>query len=361
MLKQTSWVLLIPFLLACSKNKTQLKAEYKTITESVYASVNLVPKNYYKVSSAQGGIIDKMFVSVGDTVEEGMEIVKIKDDKVDISQDNSRLNYEIVQSKTNQTSGTIAQFQKKIEIAYLQLENDSVNFKRQENLWKNKIGSKAEYEAKKMKYDLSKNNYKQLISELELIKKELNNQLKIALNNWQINLSQKKDYVIKSNLSGLVYDVFKKQGEWVNVNEAIAIIGNKDWFVVEMNIDEKEISKIKTKQKVIITLKAYPNQIFEANISKIHPKINAQTQTFLVEAEFSKAYSNLYMGLSGEANIVIGQTKKGLVIPKNWIVNNQVYTDNGWVDIKQGIGNLFEVEVLKGIDTNTVILPLPKK
>jgi hypothetical protein len=189
----------------------------------------------------------------------------------------------------------------------------------------------------------------------------LDNQLKIALNNWQINLSQKKDYIIKSNLSGLVYDVFKKQGEWVNVNEAIAIIGNKDWFVVEMNIDEKEISKIKTKQKVIITLKAYPNQIFEANISKIHPKINAQTQTFLVEAEFSKAYSNLYMGLSGEANIVIGQTKKGVVIPKNWIVNNQVYTDNGWVDIEQGIGNLFEVEVLKGIDTNTVILPLPKK
>ncbi len=361
MFKQSVLLLFIPIWMACTKNKTQLKAEYKTITESVYASVNLVPKNYYKVSSAQSGIIDKMFVSVGDTVEEEMEIVKIKDDKVDISQDNSRLNYEIVQSKTNQTSGTIAQFQKKIEIAHLQLENDSVNFKRQENLWKNKIGSKAEYEAKKMKYDLSKNNYKQLISELELIKKELDNQLKIALNNWQINLSQKKDYVIKSNLSGLVYDVFKKQGEWVNVNEAIAIIGNKDWFVVEMNIDEKEVSKIKRGQKVLITLKAYPNQIFEANISKIHPKINAQTQTFLVEAEFSKAYPNLYMGLSGEANIVIGQTKKGVVIPKNWIVNKQVFTDNGWVNIEQGIGNLFEVEILKGIDTNTIILPLPKK
>jgi hypothetical protein len=67
------------------------------------------------------------------------------------------------------------------------------------------------------------------------------------------------------------------------------------------------------------------------------------------------------MGLSGEANIVIGQTKKGVVIPKNWIVNKQVFTDNGWVNIEQGIGNLFEVEILKGIDTNTIILPLPKK
>ncbi len=67
------------------------------------------------------------------------------------------------------------------------------------------------------------------------------------------------------------------------------------------------------------------------------------------------------MGLSGEANILVSNTKKGIVIPKSLVKDNKVQTDKGWVEVKTGISNLTEIEIISGIDTTTLLLPIEKE
>jgi hypothetical protein len=76
----------------------------------------------------------------------------------------------------------------------------------------------------------------------------------------------------------------------------------------------------------------------------------------VVEAIFERAPSNLYMGLTGEGNIVIQEKKKTLVIPRAYLQDgNKVETDDGLVVVKTGLSNWEFIEILSGIDEKTKI------
>ncbi|NJK82645.1 MAG: hypothetical protein HC912_01360 [Saprospiraceae bacterium] len=99
------------------------------------------------------------------------------------------------------------------------------------------------------------------------------------------------------------------------------------------------------------------SELFEATITKIAPKVEPRTQTFLVESRFTKAPTRLYMGLSGEANIIIAQKQQALTIPLAYLMNgNKVLTEQGEMLVETGLRSLDKVEVLSALDTATVIL-----
>ena len=56
-------------------------------------------------------------------------------------------------------------------------------------------------------------------------------------------------------------------------------------------------------------------------------------------------------------NIIVDQKEDVLTIPKVYLINgNQVETEDGPVSVKIGLQNLDQVEILEGIDANTIIL-----
>jgi multidrug efflux pump subunit AcrA (membrane-fusion protein) len=85
--------------------------------------------------------------------------------------------------------------------------------------------------------------------------------------------------------------------------------------------------------------------------------LDPQTQTFTVEAIFEKAPGILYPGMTTEANIIIHQKDKAMVIPKSYLIGKDtvLVNKNEKKKITTGIGNLEFVEVLQGLDSNTLI------
>jgi multidrug efflux pump subunit AcrA (membrane-fusion protein) len=140
------------------------------------------------------------------------------------------------------------------------------------------------------------------------------------------------------------------------MQEPLAIIGQANQYVINLLIDEVDISKVRINQLVLVTLAAYKNHVFEAKITKISPKMNEQTQTFAIEAVFDKEPANLYMGLTGEGNIIVHEKKKALVIPRDYLLpGNKVETENGFVKVKTGLSNWNYIEIISGIKQNTLI------
>ena len=66
-------------LTACNHEKTA-RATYKAITEAVYASGYIVPKNEYKVYALSDGYIMAKYHQDGDSVKKGDPLFKVQND-----------------------------------------------------------------------------------------------------------------------------------------------------------------------------------------------------------------------------------------------------------------------------------------
>jgi multidrug efflux pump subunit AcrA (membrane-fusion protein) len=85
--------------------------------------------------------------------------------------------------------------------------------------------------------------------------------------------------------------------------------------------------------------------------------MNERSRTFLVEAEFVNQPPVLYPNTTFEANILIQSKQNALLIPRDFLFNEQfVYNEEGKkIKVKTGLKDYRKVEILSGIDVNTVI------
>lgn len=342
---------------SCSTKQLKILPEKSMLTESVYSSVTVQPDSMYQVYAAVGGILDNNLVEEGDLVSKGDAILQIINSTPKLNTENARLALELARNNYDGSAAILEEIKDEIAAAALKLKNDSVNYFRQKKLWGQNIGSEIEHDTKKLAYELSSNSLKLLQSKYDRTKNELGTQLQQAVNNYRTSLINSKDFTVKSKINGKVYALYKNPGEIVGTMEPLAAVGRTDVFVIEMLVDEVDIVKLQLGQKALITLDAYNSSVFEAKVSKIYPRKDERSQTFMVEAVFMAPPEVLYPGLAGEGNIIIAQKKEALTIPKEYLIDeNKVETENGIVEIGIGLQNLERVEVLNGIDENTYIL-----
>ncbi|MBQ0787067.1 MAG: efflux RND transporter periplasmic adaptor subunit [Oceanihabitans sp.] len=354
---QSYFILVILFsILSCSKKEDKILPTEQDLTESVYTSVTIQPDSLYQAYAIVAGILDKNIVEEGDNVKKDEAIAQIINNTPILNTQNAKLSLDLAKENYNGSAAILSGIKEEMEAAILKYKNDSITFFRQQNLWKQNIGSKAEFDAKQLNYQLSQNNLAVLKNKYNQTKNQLNTSVKQAQNNYQTSLISTKDFTVKSAIHGKVYALYKESGELVNTMEPVAAIGSASTFIIEMLVDEVDIVKIIKNQDVLITLDAYTGKVLQGKVSKIYPKKDARNQTFKVEAVFVNPPEVLYPGLSGEANIVISKKENILTIPRSYLINNhQVKTEDGLTSITTGLENMEFVEVLSGITKNTYI------
>ena len=345
------------FLQSCSDKSEKTKPAIGTMTESVYASVTIQPEDIYDVYTAAPGILENIFVNEGDTVAEGQILAQITASDPKINIENATLSLELARENYKGKATILSSIADEITSNEKQLILDSLNYFRQKSLWEQNIGSKYELENKKLKYELTFNNLDVLRKKYQQTRLELENSYKqsqVALKKAESNFS---DYFIKAKINGKIYSLLKNEGELINLQEPLAQIGKSNSFLLEMLIDEVDIAKVELGQLALITLDAYPGEVFEAVITKIYLLKDNRTQTFKVEGKFRQPPKMLYAGLSGEANIILTEKKNTLTIPLEYLIDeNKVKTADGEIKVQVGMKNIERAEIISGIDTATVII-----
>lgn len=357
-MKKTLIIIFLISIISCKNNQhQQVKPRLADLTESVYAAVEVIPKEAYNPQPNRSGIIKSIMVEEGDVVSKGQPLFEISvTPEVKNRVKNAELNLEESRSNYVGENNMLLNIQAEINTVKQQLSLDSLKYFRQKKLWDQNIGSKNDLENLKLKYkssqnqlDILKQSYAQTLSKLE----------KTYLRNVSQNKSEKsqlKDFVVKSSISGVVYTIKKEVGEFISSQSEFAEIGSKDQFILEMAVDEMDIMKIEVGDTAIIVLDAFPDRVFTSLVTKISPKKDARSQTFATEGKFISPPEKLYNGLVGEANIVVGRRKKAIVIPSEYLISdNKVLTPDGEIPVKVGIKTLEYVEILAGIDTTTIL------
>lgn len=355
------WILMcFFFIVGCQEKNETTQPVFQSLTESVYASAIIQPKDLYKVYPNVNGVMEAILIEENQMVQKGEKIAQIKNSLPQINLEKAQLNTQLATQNHDQSTIILQSIQDEIQYAQLQVKSDSINYFRQKKLWAQNIGSQAEFDKRELAFEFSKNKLLALKNSYQRTQTEIDNQLvtqiQLAKSNFKSSKVSKQDFEIQTNMTGRVYEVFKKAGESITVQEPLATVGNANVFVIEMEIDEVDIARLQVGQKVLLNLDAYGQEIYEASISKIYPQKKLRTQTFLVEGIFKKQPTQLYSGLSGEANIIISEKEKIMTIPLNYLIeNDKVKTEEGLLSVKTGMRNMEKIEIIAGIDTSTIL------
>ena len=148
----------IIILCACNrKNKELIKPIVQNITESVYASGIVKSRNQYEVFSTVNGIVEQTSVTDGDTVNRGDIIMTLVDEVQKLSSENARI--AATYSSLSFNADRLKQLKINIALALAKKQNDSALFRRQQNLWKEGIGSSNELEQREFSWKSSADAY----------------------------------------------------------------------------------------------------------------------------------------------------------------------------------------------------------
>lgn len=354
-MKIVFYACLFTVFLSCKKKQESAQVTVETITESVYASGIVKSKNQYQVFSTVSGLVQRLYVSEGDRIKLGDPIIQVMNTTARLNTENARLAADFADFTAN--SDKLNELKINIDLAKSKKISDSLLLERQRNLWAQQIGSQNEFEQRELAYKNSTTAYNAAILRYNELKRQLDFADKQSKKTLQISSTITDDYVVRSDINGKVYSILKEKGEMVNTQSVVAVLGDADDFVLELQIDEYDIAKIRVGQKIFINMDSYKGQVFEAQVNKINPIMNDRSKSFTLEATFVTKPSVLYPNLTVEANIVIQTKENVLTIPRTYLIeDNYILTENNQkIKIETGLKDYQKVEILRGVPANTII------
>jgi len=345
----------------CGNKSETSTATYRDITEAVYASGNLYPKNEYRLFANTEGTLLKRYVDAGDTVKKGTALFML-DREVDLSRLNTAAQaLRVAERNAGHSSPMLAELKAGLRSLKDKLEQDSADYVRYQTLYKKEAVNLKTLEQFKLKYDFSRNENQAKKQAYSRTRDQLKVELSNAQSNYEAILESYQEHAPISRVNGMVYEVLKEEGESVRRGELLAILGSRDSMLVRLQVDELDIRKVKLGQEVIIRFDIDQKQSYKAKITHIYPKLNKADQSFRVEAAFNDQGPAGFYGLTLEANILINTKNHALTVPRELLLpGDSIMVLDGKeekkVKLEIGAMDWDFVEVLGGIEESTPLI-----
>lgn len=352
----------ISVLMISCKSTQETTPQRKDIVDAVFASGYITTVNGYSVTAFTDGYLSASMITEGDSVVRNQVLFKLVNDVQQSQESNALVNYQYAQTNAADYSPQLLQVQEQINQATLKKQTDEINLRRYENLVKTNAVSKVDYENIQLTYKNDSSNIAVLQTTLATLKQNL--ALNEANTKAQYHIQSQNNgyYNISSTNNGLVLSVFKHNGDLIKKGETIAAIGTGE-KIAKLYVDEGDIQNVQLNQQVHILLNTDKNNSYPATVSKIYPAFDQNSQSFIVQATFSKMPSTLKDGTQLQSNIIVTERKNALVIPASYYNNDSVLVKNTNLKtpVKAGIKTTEWVEIVGGLsDSQVIVLPKQK-
>jgi len=173
----------------------------------------------------------------------------------------------------------------------IQMENQEIEFKRIDELYKVGGASKSAWDAQKSALDVSRTMYKNL---------QVNNQL-------------------VSPISGIVTARNYDSGDMYGGGEPVYIVEQITPVKLMVNISESYFRYVKKGMDVDIRLDVYGDEVFKGKVNLIYPTIDSSTRTFPVEIRIPNNDQRIRPGMFARVTMSFG-TLNHVVIPDQAII-----------------------------------------
>lgn len=351
------YILTFSFLGCSKKGEEGIQPTFGTITESVYASGTIKAVDQYTVYSTVNGTLKKINCVPGQTISLGQSLFELESDKAELNTENARLAFELSRESNQYIQDKIAEMTLKVQAAKDKFTLDESIYNRNKVI-KNQQGiSEVDFERVELAFKSSKINFETAQKQLAQFKTQLHNEQNRNSINLKLNQKSEADYTIKSAFSGQLFDILVDVGSLITTQKPLAVIGKANSFLLDLEVDENDMVRVRLGQTVLVTMDSYKKQVFEAVVDKIYPIMEERSRTFKIEAHFLKTPPKLYPNLTAEANIIIETKKNALTIPRSYLIQDDSVLVNGTEKrkLKIGLSDYQKVEVLEGLKAEEMI------
>lgn len=345
---------------ACKDEAQELRPQKRTVIEAVYASAILSPLEEYELIALGEGQLLECYVAEGENVSSGQPLFQIRSEVQQTRLQAAADAVALARSNATKQSAYLQEQAAMVDNTKARYVNDSVRWERYRQLAKSDIGTKMDYDKAELAFQTSKNDWLNAISRFNRTQDQLKQERLQAEAAYTVAQEEMRNYNIRADRNAMIYEIFKEKGEMVRRGELLAVLGGSTATQLKLKVDEADIQKIKVGQLVIVRLDILPDSIFEAKVTQIYPRLNRKEQAFTVDAAFIVEPNLKLSGLNAEANIIIQKREAVLTIPKSLLQNDSVWVKEGGEEklrkLKTGVSDNEWIEVISGIDENTVLI-----
>ncbi|MFN0042589.1 MAG: efflux RND transporter periplasmic adaptor subunit [Alphaproteobacteria bacterium] len=280
-----------------------------TAIKAVYATGNVEPVNWAKITSVVKGRIVDLCLCEGKPIRRGGFLVRLDDREMRAQVNELELRAKFLEEEVNRYKALIGK-----------------NFVSRQN------------------YDRAISDYTQAQAAIAAARKRLD------------------DMVIVSPMDGVVLRRDGEIGEIAEPGQVLFWVGRPKplWIVAE--VDEEDIPLVARGQMTLIKADAFPNQVLKGTVEQITPKGDPVNKTYRVRIALP-GDTPLLVGMTTEINVVVLERPSALLVPAGAVKSGRLWVvEQGRAQpraVETGIVGDQMVEIVSGMEDGAVVVVSP--
>ena len=298
------------------------------------------PATEVRLSAESTGTVCEIFVKVGDTVQEGQQLLRMDDREAQLAVKQAGVELEAAKTKLDKFRLRLADADARVAIAQRQeqlvptrqwrdsperaaaaYEQALLNYNRAKQMFDAGLIAQQELDARGTELRMAKDdleNAKNLAAvsaklahdqaeqanlQEKVTREELQEQFRQAEVNYERAMQQADATVVRATTSGVLSEIPVHLGDRVSGGTMLARLAKLDRMIVEVPVAAQMISELKVDQAAQVGLSSLPPRELHGRIRAINP-LPSQNMTHIVEVEFDNPALLLVAGQPAEIRFI---------------------------------------------------------
>lgn len=310
-------------------------------------TADISPNQVVNLFSRVDGYVAKLHVDKGDFVKAGQLLMEI---------DHTDYLHAVNQAKANLAAGHAKVAQQKAA-----LRNARLTLDRMQALIKDQFVSQQDLDNAQVNFDAA-------VAGLESLDAQVK-QMEVALAQADTNLTYSyirapfAGYIAERNLDTGAY-VTGAASSTSTMSRSMLSLHDIDRVRVLIEVVEKDIPTIQIGQKAGLRAEAYPDRVFEGQVTRIVQALNRETRTMTVEIDLPNKDRRLKGGMFARVEVMVGTHPQAVQIPIDAVSRLEdtqyvfVVRDGKAqrVNVEIGVRDDNRVEITKGLTGDETVI-----
>lgn len=346
---------------------TTATVESQPIDRFIRVTGSLMADEQAEVSAESGGRVVATPVERGTRVSEGTVLVRISPAEASAQLQEADANAGQIEARLGLKPGDAfdPMVVPDVRNAKASLEWAEAEFGRIKSLLDQKVVSQSEFDQRRSQVEVARQQYQVSQNAAE----QSYRSLQAARARVALARKTMADTAVKAPFAGLVAERLVSVGDYVTRGARVATVVKIDPIRVELTVPEQAVSLVSVGQSVKLTVDAYPNEVFDANVRFVSPSLRADQRALTVEAIAPNASGRLKPGLFATASIQQPRSAAALLVPATavetvsgtsrvYVVKDASRIEERIVTIGERIGD--RLEITSGVEKGDIVAADPK-
>ncbi len=347
---------------------------------TVFATGRVEPRRWRTLRAPRAGVIDSVAVRERQEVRAGETLLVLRDTPRESRRD--RIRADLAQAERDLAEGSPFRqaFEARIGEAAAQAGWAERELARRRAVFEAGASTRQELDELESKARAAAESRRTLEEQYRREQEQLASQKRRFAAELATIAAQEEDDRIASPIDGVVMSLDAEPGEYAGVERELVKVGDLRDLLIEADVDEDDIARVRTGQAVLARLAGGVEPAF-GTVEEILPDAARDTKTYLVRVRFDAAVfapdadspgglrgrtrvgetQEAFSGMSVELGIVVDRKDDALVIPRGAVTpRGTVFVTDGARlaerAVTTGLANFETCEVLSGVSEGEVVV-----